>query len=60
MSRKKKVKSTLLEKRKVTAEEKAYYEKVFQKEIQKHDRDELAGGVSDDGSYIRLHDRVLS
>ncbi len=59
MTQKKKMKSTLLEKRKVTTAEKEYYEKVFQKEIQKHERDELAGGVSDNGSYIRLHDRAI-
>ena len=59
MAKKKKMKCVLVEKRKVSEEEKVRYERVFEKERQKRERDELAGGVSEDGSYVRLHDRGM-
>lgn len=59
MAKKKKTKCTLVEMRKVSEEEKARYEEIFQKERQKRERDELAGGVSENGAYVRLHDRGI-
>lgn len=59
MAKKKKMKCVLVEKRKVSEEEKVRYEKAFERERQKRERDELAGGVSGDGCYVRLHDRGM-
>lgn len=43
--------------RTATEEEKENYKRIFQKEFEKRKRDQLAGGISPDGHYIRLHDR---
>ena len=56
MGRKKK-KGRLLTKRKIALEEKQYYDKIFEAEREKFERDLQAGGVSPEGHYIRLHDR---
>ena len=54
----KKRKSELIVKRKVSSEEKQHYDKILDKEKTKYERDLKAGGVSEDGQYIRLHDRT--
>ena len=53
----KKNKCKLLEKRKVSEDEKKRYEEIYAKENGKFTRDSLAGGVSENGQYVRLHDR---
>lgn len=55
----KKKKCKLLEKHKASAEEKQRYEKIFATEKEKFARDSLAGGVSENGHYVRLHDRYI-
>lgn len=46
--------------RKASREEMEYYEKIFKEENRKYERDRLAGGISEDGCYIRLHDRGVN
>ncbi len=53
----KKNKCRLLERHKVSEDEKKRYEEIYAKEKDKFARDSLAGGVSENGHYIRLHDR---
>ena len=46
-----------LSSRKTTEEEKEYYEKLYAGEKEKYERDKKCGGISEDGHYVRLHDR---
>ncbi len=59
MSRSKQCKSTLICRRKPTSEEREQFVKMIAKERQKRERDLRCGGISDDGCYVRLHDRCL-
>ncbi len=56
-NKQKKYKSVLLCRRKPTQEEREKFEENFNKEREKYERDLKCGGVSDDGYYVRLHDR---
>lgn len=53
----KKRKGKKLKTYKASAEEKQRYERIFATEKEKFIRDSLAGGVSAEGHYVRLHDR---
>ena len=42
----------------MSEEDREYFERIFQKESEKYERDGKCGGVSDNGyAYKRLHDR---